>query len=183
MPSESVYTLPRPIDAPSRGHRETTGDWHAALRVYLLTIAGGNLVWEFLQLPLYTIWQTGGWSDVAFAALHCTGGDVLIALSALMLALLLIGSMHWPDQRFWPVAALTILLGVLYTLFSEWLNIEIRAAWAYSDKMPVVNLFGFHVGLSPVAQWLVIPGAAFLLISRRQRSPGAWGHRPSRPQP
>ena len=83
MPSESVYTLPRPIDAPSRGHRETTGDWHAALRVYLLTIAGGNLVWEFLQLPLYTIWQTGDWGDVAFAALHCTGGDVLIALAHL----------------------------------------------------------------------------------------------------
>jgi hypothetical protein len=65
------------------------------------------------------------------------------------------------------VAALTIVLGVSYTIFSEWLNIVMRAAWAYSDLMPVVSLFGFEVGLSPLVQWIVVPSVAFWWARRR----------------
>ena len=60
-------------------------------RAYLSAITGGNLAWETLQLPLYTIWETGAPRAQAIAVVHCTGGDLLIALSALMLALLLAG--------------------------------------------------------------------------------------------
>src|SRR5206468_3567449 len=54
-------------------------DWLSALRRYFLASAAGNLVWEFAQLPLYTIWYQGSVREIAFAAVHCTGGDVLIA--------------------------------------------------------------------------------------------------------
>ena len=88
---------------------------------------------------------------------HCTSGDVLIALSALTISLLIAGNDAWPRHRRNGVAALTIVFGIAYTTFSEWLNIIIRAAWAYSDLMPVISLRGFDVGLSPLLQWIVVP--------------------------
>lgn len=150
-----------------------SGGWHAALRRYLIATAVGHLAWEFLHMPLYTIWREGTWGEVAFAALHCTGGDVLIALTSLMLALLLLGNETWPRERFRPVAALAIALGVGYTAFSEWLNVVVRAAWDYSELMPILSPFGVEVGLSPLLQWIVVPAVAFALAGRAAASAGA----------
>src|SRR3546814_12801134 len=111
-------------------------------------------------MPLYTIGREGTWSEIAFAALHCTGGDILIALSSLTLALLLVGNGAWPCERFRPVAVLAIAFGVGYTIFREWLNVVVRAAWAYSDLMPVASLFGVEVRLSPLSPWIVVPPSA-----------------------
>ena len=133
--------------------------WFSALRRYIAVIASGNLLWEFAHMPLYTLWETGSISEIIFAALHCTGGDVLIGLSSIMLALFLVGSAAWPLARSRRVVLCTVLMGLFYTLFSEWLNIEVREAWAYRDIMPVIP--GIDAGLSPVMQWMVIPLAGF----------------------
>ena len=140
--------------------------WIRALRIYLAAVAVANLIWETLQLPLYTIWQTGTLRAKAFAIVHCTIGDVIIALCALTIALVFTGDGEWPQKRFRRVAILAILLGLAYTVFSEWLNVVVRASWAYSDLMPVVTAFGIRVGLSPLLQWLVIPSAAFMITKR-----------------
>src|SRR3546814_18869101 len=66
-------------------------DWLRALRRYMVGVALANLVWEFAHMPLYTLWETGSPSEIAFAALPCTGGDILIDLASLMLALFLVG--------------------------------------------------------------------------------------------
>ncbi|PZX12466.1 hypothetical protein LX81_03570 [Palleronia aestuarii] len=141
-----------------------------ALRRYFAVIIPANLVWEFAHMPLYTIWNDGSWGEIVFAALHCTGGDILIAMSALMLALMLTGH-GWPHVQ--ParrrVMILAVVFGLGYTLFSEWLNIVIRAAWAYSDLMPIIPVL--DAGLSPVLQWIVIPMAGFW-----------WAARPFRPK-
>jgi hypothetical protein len=138
---------------------EARGDWIWALRRYFLASALGNLIWEFMQLPLYTVWQQGSAQDVVVAAVHCTGGDILIAGSSLVAALVLIGNGSWPRDRFRIVASLTIASGLAYTIFSEWLNTEIRGSWAYSEWMPTLPLIG--AGLSPFAQWIAVPGVAF----------------------
>ena len=117
-------------------------------------------------MPLYTLWQTGTPQEIAFAAVHCTGGDVLIALAALSSSLVIFGHQRWPEQRFLPVFVATLVIGIVYTAFSEWLNIEIRASWEYSESMPVVPIIG--MGLSPLLQWIVVPAAAFY-----------WSRRPS----
>ena len=148
------------------GPQVQSGAWHPALRSYLGVIGVGNLAWEFAQMPLYTLWRTGTWSEIAFAAVHCTGGDILIALSSLIIAILAVGTGQWPLNRFGAVAAVTVVLGIGYTVFSEYLNIVIRAAWAYSDLMPVVSLSGFRFGLSPLLQWIVIPTVALALARR-----------------
>ena len=130
-------------------------DWPRALRVYLGTTALGDLAWEAARLPLYTIWRTGTPGEKAFAVVHCTGGDLLIALACWALALVLVGEPAWPARAHRRAAALTIGFGVAYTACSEWLNIVVRQTWAYSDLMPVVPVIG--TGLSPLLQWVVVP--------------------------
>jgi hypothetical protein len=130
-------------------------DWLGALRRYVLFAALVHLIWEFAHLPLYTIWETGTPGELVFAAAHCTGGDILITLSTFMLSLFLFARASWPHARHWPVLAGAVVFGVAYTIFSEWLNIEVREAWAYRDVMPVIPVI--DAGLSPVLQWIVIP--------------------------
>jgi hypothetical protein len=139
-------------------------DWLRALQVYFGVVLVGNLIWEVLHLPLYAIWRTGTLREQAFAAGHCLLGDLLIAASTLTLALLLVGDDRWPRIRFWPTAILTIAFGLAYTAFSEWLNVFVRAAWAYSDWMPIVSIAGLKIGLSPLLQWIVVPAAAFAIV-------------------
>lgn len=140
------------------------GEWHGALRRYFVAVAIGNLVWEFLQMPLYTIWPMGTWREIVFAAVHCTVGDILIALSCLTIALLLVSRGDWPASRFQTVAVTTTTLGVASTVFLEWLNVVVRAAWAYSDLMPVVPVFGFQIGVSPLLQWIIVPATALAWV-------------------
>lgn len=129
------------------------------LRRYFLFVALANLAWEMAQLPLYTLWWESSIGQIAFAVVHCTGGDLLIATASLTLALLFFADRDWPEEGFFKVVVATVAFGVVYTVFSEWLNTEIRGSWAYTDWMPVVPILG--TGLSPLAQWLVIPLAAF----------------------
>jgi len=147
--------------------------WLRALRVYLASAAVMNLVWETLHLPLYTIWTDGNFQQQAFAVLHCTGGDLLIATSALVIALLVVGDKRWPSARFFPVLGITVASGLAYTIFSEWLNVVVRSSWPYSAAMPVVPIFGIGVGLSPILQWLVVPSSSLMLARRlTSRPPG-----------
>lgn len=141
--------------------------WLYALRIYLLFVLVANGAWEVLQLPLYTLAREGTASEIVFALAHCTAGDVLIALSTLTAALVLCGHPAWPVSGFWRVAAVTVALGVVYTIFSEWLNLVVRQSWAYSGLMPVVPILA--VGLSPLLQWLVIPLAGLTLVRGRVR--------------
>jgi len=141
------------------GPAPITRSWLGLLRRFLLFIAAGNLVWEIAQLPLYTIWYEGTPGEIAFAVAHCTGGDILIAGASLLLALLIAARPSWPHETYWRVAALTVAFAVPYTAFSEWLHTEVRGSWAYSELMPVVPVL--DAGLSPLAQWIVIPIAAF----------------------
>ena len=134
--------------------------WLTGLRRYLCVIVAGNLAWEFVQLPLYTLWKTGSTSEITFAVLHCTGGDVLIAGATLVGSLLLLGTAEWPRARFLPVATATLISGMLTTAYSEHLNTA-DGTWTYSNLMPVLP--GTGLGLAPLAQWIVIPVLAFVI--------------------
>ncbi len=136
-----------------------------ALRRYLVTTAALHLVWEFVHMPLYTLWSKGTVGDIAFAAVHCTGGDILIGMSVLLVAILTVNK-PWPTRSAITssVGAITLVLGVCYTVFSEWLNIVVRQSWQYADAMPIVPLI--DTGLSPLAQWIVVPAIALWWSSK-----------------
>jgi hypothetical protein len=146
-----------------------SSNWLGAQRAYLLTVATADLGWEAAHLPLYTLWQTGTPGEKLFAVVHCTLGDLLIALAAMTFGLVLAGHRGWPMRRFAAVAAITLVCGLGYTVFSEWLNIVVRKSWAYSSLMPVVSLFGLNIGVSPLLQWMVVPALAFYAARRAGR--------------
>lgn len=148
--------------------------WRAFLLRFLPAVAAGNLLWEVAQLPLYTLWTEASRGAIAYAVLHCTAGDVLIAGGALLAAICLTAPPGFPRRGFARVAVAATLLGLGYTVFSEWLNTSIRASWAYAPGMPIVPLVG--VGLTPFLQWLVLPPLALCVAFRpraaRQPKPG-----------
>jgi hypothetical protein len=129
-------------------------------------IAGLNLGWEIAQLPLYTIVSEATPAYLAFSVLHCTAGDVLIAFSSLMAALILTGARNVASWNWWQIGAVLTAAGVGYTVYSEWANTAILGSWAYAERMPVVHLGGLRIGLSPLAQWLVLPPLALYLARR-----------------
>jgi hypothetical protein len=116
------------------------------------------------QLPLYTLWRTGSGRALLEAVLHCTAGDIVIATVTLVLVLVIIGDVRWPDERPIAVAAGVIASGIAYTVRSEYLNTVVRQTWAYSEWMPAVPWIG--TGLAPLAQWMVVPATAFVLVHR-----------------
>jgi hypothetical protein len=145
-------------------------DWLGALRRFTLLATAGNLIWEVLQLPLYSLWYSADPGEIAYAVMHCTIGDMLLAVLSLAGALALVGTREWPARWFGRVGAMTILLGVVFTAYSEWVNVYVRESWAYSAWMPIVP--GLGVGLSPLLQWFVVPAFAMwrlrVLLGRTQ---------------
>jgi hypothetical protein len=120
-----------------------------------------NLIWEIVQLPLYTIWAEG-WGPIAYAVIHCTAGDVLIGSFAMLISLASFRR-DWPEtaaSRVLVTVAVTTI-GVVYTIFSEWFNVEVLGSWAYTSAMPIVPLIG--IGFAPLLQWLFIPPLALSL--------------------
>lgn len=143
---------------------EQRGSWLPALRIYVAVLVPLMLVWEAVQMPLYTLWQTGTVGEIAYDIVHCTLGDALIGLAALTSSLVLVGSPEWPRIRFGRVAATTLAIGLGYLVYSEWVNIELRGSWSYTESMPRLPPYG--TGLAPLLQWLVIPPIA-LWAARR----------------
>jgi hypothetical protein len=144
--------------------RTDARDWLQALRAYSATLLVGNLLWEIAQLPLYMLWETGTPREITVAVAHCTAGDLLIGMAALVLALIIAGDSGWPQRGCLRVALGALLLGVLYTLYSEWLNVEVRSTWQYAARMP--RLPGLGTGLAPLAQWVVVPALANWCMAR-----------------
>ena len=132
---------------------------------YLVISAMMHLVWEFAHMPLYGVWKTGSSGEIAYNGLHCTIGDVMIAAASLLTAILVTGRGRWPAERWSVVTVSAVVLSIGYTVFSEWHNVFVSKAWAYSELMPLVP--GTGIGLSPFLQWLVIPTLGLWLTGRR----------------
>jgi hypothetical protein len=152
------------------GTRPPYLQWLRFSATYVAVVAAGHLIWEILQLPLYTIWREAGPGEIAFAVAHCTGGDLLIATTALAAAILGVGRGRSPELpgAYARVAATAVLLGLGYTVFSEWYNTRVERSWEYASLMPVVP--PFDVGLSPLLQWILVPGIAFFWLRSRRAS-------------
>jgi hypothetical protein len=134
---------------------------------YVPLLGALNLLWEIAQLPFYTLWEESPPSFIAYAVVHCTLGDVMIGTLALLIALIATRARAVETWRWRQVALFLVIPAVGYTALSEWINTIARGSWAYSALMPVVNLGGFEIGLSPLAQWIVIPPVALWLAEFR----------------
>ncbi|MGQ0655245.1 MAG: hypothetical protein ACT4P4_23765 [Betaproteobacteria bacterium] len=142
--------------------------WRLFALGYLPLVAGLNLAWEAAHLPLYTLWKDSSARYLAFVVAHCTLGDVLIGSSALLASLIAVRARAVREWRWRHIGIAATALGVGYTMFSEWMNLAILGSWAYAESMPVLDVRAFEIGLSPLAQWLVIPPLALALARRTQ---------------
>ncbi len=140
--------------------------WTFIGKRYLPLLAGLNLFWEVAQLPLYTIWREASPGYIAFAVAHCTVGDVLIGAAALTMALTAAGARSLGSWPWRGVVVVATVVGILYTVVSEWMNTSLRPAWQYSELMPILRLGDVGIGVSPLLQWLILPALAFNLARR-----------------
>lgn len=85
-------------------------------------------MWEMAQLPFYGPWRDGTPGAITFAILHCTTGDVLIAMTSVLIALLITGRSSWPTGGAARTSLVATTIGVTYTVFSGWLNASVRGA-------------------------------------------------------
>jgi len=143
--------------------------WNFIAFRYVPLLGALNLLWEIAHLPLYTLWNEGSPGFIAFAVIHCTLGDIAIGTLALLVALIATRARALETWRWRQVALFLVIPAVGYTALSEWINTIARESWAYSALMPVVSLWGFEVGLSPLLQWIVVPSAAFWWARRVTR--------------
>ena len=112
-----------------------------------------NLAWEIAHVRLYTIWAATDGAGVAWALLHCSLGDVLIALAMFALAGIVLGRADWPAARPWTGGAMVVAGAMAFTAWSEWFNVYRAGTWGYTASMPLI----FGIGLSPLLQWLILP--------------------------
>ena len=112
-----------------------------------------NLAWEIAHVRLYTIWAEADYPAVAWAVLHCTLGDVAIALAMFSIAGLLLHRMDWPASQPWGGCLIVAFGATAFTIWSEWFNVFRIGNWSYASNMPTV----FGIGISPLLQWLVLP--------------------------
>ena len=114
-----------------------------------------NLTWEIAQVRLYTIWAAADGMSIAWALLHCSLGDVVIALAMFALAGIVLRRADWPASRPWTGGAIVVIGAVAFTAWSEWYNVYRAANWGYTASMPMI----FGIGVAPLSQWIVLPPA------------------------
>ena len=90
---------------------------------------------------------------VAWALLHCSVGDVAIALAMFALAGIVLQRADWPASRPWTGGVIVVLGAMAFTAWSEWFDVYLAGNWGYTASMPMI----FGIGLAPLVQWLLIP--------------------------
>ena len=125
-----------------------------------------NLLWEIGQLPFYEFPSAVGPGGIAWDVIHCTVGDVGIALAAFGFAALATRDFLWPERRPWFGLVVAVVAGLAWTVQSEWQNVYVRGAWTYAASMPTI----VGVGLLPVLQWLTVPPLTLMALRRRRRT-------------
>ncbi len=115
-------------------------------------------IWEFAQTPFFEDY-TDSFNIFVYNRFHCTTGDVLILLSAVLITSLIYRSDKWllePEIRHYITVS---AVGAGYTIFSEINNVYILKSWGYSELMPTI----FGVGLLPLIQWIVLPSIVMFI--------------------
>ena len=153
-------------DPPGWDALDASSGWLSFWRRYLVASALLHFAWEWVQLPLYTVWFDESFARLAFVVAHCTAGDVAIATVAMGLSLAMFADKRWPAVGLKRVALGAVAFGVAYTVYSEWLNTVVREEWAYTAAMPTVPPYG--TGLAPLLQWFVVPILAVLYARGRR---------------
>jgi len=138
---------------------------------FLMVTGGLHFVWETLHLPLYTLWKEASLAEILWDITSCTTADIIIAAVSFSTALVVIAKSRDQPRQARRFSVWLLVTGLSITTILEILNVYIWENWAYSEHMPIVPLL--DVGLSPMAQWLVIPLLGLWWLKKKRGSPVA----------
>jgi len=142
---------------------ERSWHWRSIPEIQLLVLALPlELLWEVAQFPLYTVWHEGDWSYILYGLVHCTLGDLIILLVVYWIVALLNRDRNWHINTVLVNGFLFTVLGVVYTVYSETMNVRIKGTWDYTNLMPVVPVV--EIGAMPFLQWILIPPVLLWLM-------------------
>lgn len=133
-----------------------------------------HFVWEFLQVPAFAGMADMRHWDGILLCTEATIGDVGLALTAFWSAALIARSRYWMMQPRFVPSVVFLGVGIGLTVGLEYYYTEITGRWAYADIMPLVPPFG--TGLSPFAQWIVVPTMIVFIVGRQIRPRYISGH-------
>ncbi|KAA0686145.1 MULTISPECIES: hypothetical protein [Azospirillum] len=126
-----------------------------------------NYPWEFWQVPLFVgMASAPHWEAVKFCT-RATLGDAAIMLVAFWFVALLAGSRRWILSPSGRQILVFIAVGVAITVLFELLATHVLDRWQYAGAMPVTPVLG--IGLSPLAQWIVLPPLVVWFVRRHLR--------------
>lgn len=134
--------------------------WRALAAIYVIAVVF-NLVWELAQAPLYI-----GMNDFRQSWRVCllaTLGDGLLLLLIFAVGWLVLWRRDWfvrPGVRGY---ALMIVTGFVIAVGIELAAVYVMGRWEYTKQMPLVP--GLGIGLTPVAQMLVLPPLIFRVVT------------------
>ena len=139
----------------------------------------GNIEFNiiFFSLLLHTFWEglhsyfyifPDGLAAYPRFCWFCVSGDVLIALGTFFLVGLIHKKRKWILDPSKQQVVIFVLSGVVFTIISEFVHVNTKGTWQYSELMPLIPLI--DVGISPLVQWIVIPLALIFIIRRQLNS-------------
>lgn len=120
-----------------------------------------NFFWEVIHTYFYTL-KFFPFSTMLYHWLHCTLGDVAISLGSFWLVSLACRTRRWLFRINRLKIFGFIMVGVIYTIISELVNVNIYKSWDYNQMMPIIPWI--KVGLTPVLQWIIIPPVVIFLV-------------------
>jgi len=120
-----------------------------------------NMIWEFGQcLFLYNMWDWPFWKATVWmwAAII---GDVFIVLGLWKITTSIFPSINFAQSNFKNYLYL-IVISFLASVVLEWAA-KYLELWTYSDLMPILVIFDYEVGLSPIMQITFLPALSVYL--------------------
>jgi len=126
-----------------------------------------NLVWEFLQAPLFVFSQQASVYSLSGCLLFCSGVDSIMTLTAYWVMACVVRDRYWFLTTTSARWGSFIGVALFFAFASEYTAIHYRNLWEYSPRMPVIPIA--QIGLTPVLQWLLIPPAVLTLVIHRYR--------------
>lgn len=125
-----------------------------------------NATWEWIQSPFF-VDITSDLNTIIWYRIHCTIGDTFILMIGYMLVSFYYKNLSWIYDSNVKHHAMFVLMGVTYTVFSEYINVNIRNSWSYSEYMPLLPYT--NIGIIPLVQWVILPPVIIFITKRQVR--------------
>lgn len=119
-----------------------------------------NFAWEIIQGPLY-IGFTYSISHIAFCGLASVADAIMVLLIYFVMTIIYKDPL-WIKHINLPRSLILILIGGVGAILAEMRHLSL-GSWAYAQSMPVLPFV--YAGLSPVFQFMLLPGLIFYISS------------------